>query len=112
MPDQFITKIVGVSFTPNYPTNIYLLAEELALGDVICDLVREPDNEHDSNAIRVDVHGKTLGHIPRLISMVIAPKMDSGQCWRAALHAILVSSQNFNQPGLKINVWRQENANV
>lgn len=112
MPEQFVTKVVGVSFTPNYPTNVFMLAEQLAIGDVVCDLVREPDNEHDSNSIRVDVGGKTLGHIPRLISMVLAPKIDSGQCWKAALHAIVVSSENVNQPGLKINVWRHKNGNV
>jgi hypothetical protein len=30
----------------------------------------------------------------------------------ASVHSIVVSSENVNQPGLKINVWREEDANV
>lgn len=112
MPDQFVTKIVGISFTPNYPTNVYLLAQDLALGNVLCNLIREPENQHDANSIRVDIDGATLGHIPRLISLILAPKIDAGERWNASLHSIVVSSQNVNQPGLKINVWRTEHANV
>lgn len=112
MPDQFVTKIAGISFSQDYPDNVYLLAQDLALGDVRCDLVREPDNSHDLNAIRVEVKGATLGHIPRLISMIIAPKIDRGEHWRASLHAILISNENMSQPGLKINVWKEENANI
>jgi hypothetical protein len=28
-------------------------------------LVREPKNKHDSNAVRVDIAGRTVGHIPK-----------------------------------------------
>ncbi|MFZ0451945.1 MAG: HIRAN domain-containing protein [Desulfatiglandaceae bacterium] len=42
-------------------------------------LVREPDNTHDPNAIRVEIGGKYLGYIPRNIAKDLAPKMDQGK---------------------------------
>jgi len=42
-------------------------------------MVREPDNKHDSNAIRVELGGKYLGHIPRHIAYKVAPLMDAGK---------------------------------
>lgn len=39
-------------------------------------LHREPGNPHDANAIRVDIHGKTVGYIPRGDAAAIAPIMD------------------------------------
>lgn len=112
MPEQFLTKVVGVSFSENYPNNIYALAKDVALMTAPCQLVREPDNEYDEHAIRVDVNGSTIGHIPRLIALILAPKMDKGETWVASVHSIVVSNENVNQPGLKINVWRKENADV
>lgn len=112
MPSQFVTKVVGVTFSEDYPSNIYSLAQNLAVKNESCDLVREPDNQHDANSIRVDVHGKTVGHVPRLISMVLAPKIDKGENWRASVHSIVVSNENVNQPGLKIYVWRDEDGNA
>lgn len=112
MPDQFVTKVVGVSFCDDYPNNIYAIAKDVALMTAACQLVREPNNQHDGNAIRVDVNGSTLGHLPRLISLILAPKIDRGERWIASVHSIIVSQENVNQPGLKINVWREENADV
>lgn len=111
MPDQFTTKVVGVSFSPDYPNNIYRLAESVATMTAVCSIHREPDNEHDANAIRVDVNGVTIGHIPKLIALILAPKMDAGEKWNASINAIVVSSMNVEQPGLKIDVWR-DNVNV
>lgn len=111
MPDQFVTKVVGVSFSPEYPTNIYRIAESVANITATCSLHRDPQNKHDENAIRVDVNGTTIGHIPRLISMILASKMDSGEKWNASVNSIVVSLENAEKPGLKINVWRENNAN-
>ena len=112
MPTQFVTKVVGVTFSEDYPTNIYSLAKEIAIQHPLCELVREPDNEHDANAIRIDVRGKTIGHLPRLIALVLSKKIDAGEPWSASVHSIVVSSENVDQPGLKIYVWRNENENA
>ena len=42
-------------------------------------LVREPDNPHDLNAIRVELAGLYLGYVPRHIAKDLAPQMDAGR---------------------------------
>ncbi len=42
-------------------------------------LVREPDNPHDPNAIRVELAGLYLGYVPRHIAKNLAPQMDAGR---------------------------------
>ena len=42
-------------------------------------LVREPDNPHDPNAIRVALGGSYLGYVPRDIAKDLAPQMDAGR---------------------------------
>jgi len=42
-------------------------------------LVREPDNTHDPNAIRVEIGGLYLGYVPRHIAQNLAPEMDKGK---------------------------------
>jgi hypothetical protein len=32
---------------------------------LVAELIREPDNEHDANAVRVDIHGETVGYVAR-----------------------------------------------
>lgn len=45
-------------------------------------LVREPDNRHDSRAVRVNWNGHTLGYIPReqCRNMPSARQRQAGQC--------------------------------
>jgi len=110
-PEEFVTKVVGVSFNPDYPANIWSLSTDPFLMNTLCNLVREPQNEHDPNSIRVDIGGKPVGHIPRLIAIIIAPRMDKGETWLAQIAGINVSPENTNQPGVKLKIWRLVNAN-
>ena len=41
-------------------------------------LVREPDNVHDANAIRVEWQGEKLGYLPRRENRAVAAAMDAG----------------------------------
>jgi HIRAN domain len=41
-------------------------------------LVREPENPHDMNAVRVDWKGHPLGYIPRTENAAVARQMDRG----------------------------------
>jgi HIRAN domain-containing protein len=41
-------------------------------------LVREPDNRHDMNAIRVEWKGHKLGYVPKRENQIIAAEMDRG----------------------------------
>lgn len=106
-PDIFTTKVVGVSFCDNYPQSIFKIAGKFALGPTAISLVRDKSNLYDSNAIKVVFDDEMIGHIPMLISKVIAPEIDSGMAWNAEVDSVVVSPENPNQPGLKIKVWRK-----
>jgi hypothetical protein len=39
-------------------------------------LVREPDNPHDANAVRVEIAGAKVGYLPRALAEAWSPRMD------------------------------------
>ena len=47
----------------------------LNIGDTL-ELVREPANPHDTNAIRIDYNGRKLGYIPRSQNQATARMLD------------------------------------
>jgi hypothetical protein len=49
----------------------------IKVGDPLI-LVREPDNPHDANAIRVEWQGQKLGYVPRRDNAALARQMDRG----------------------------------
>lgn len=50
---------------------------QLQVGDRL-ELVREPANPHDPNAVRVDWRGHKLGYLPRRENALVAEQMDRG----------------------------------
>ena len=54
----------------------------LRVGDPL-DLVREADNPHDANAVRVEWHGHRLGYVPRRENAALAWGLDRGTPLRA-----------------------------
>lgn len=42
-------------------------------------LVREPDNPHDSRAVRVEWRGRKLGYVPRAHNAALAWALDTGE---------------------------------
>ena len=54
----------------------------LAAGEPL-ELVREPDNPHDANAVRVEWRGRKLGYVPRSENGALAWAMDRGEVLRA-----------------------------
>jgi hypothetical protein len=55
---------------------------QLQQGDAL-ELVREADNPHDPNAVRVQWSGRKLGYVPRRDNAAIAWGMDRGASLRA-----------------------------
>ena len=53
------------------------LWHEMREGDRLI-LVREAENEHDANAIRVEWRGQKLGYLPRGENRAVAAAMDNG----------------------------------
>ncbi len=52
-------------------------------------LVREPDNEHDEDAIAVHLDGQRVGYIPRQHNTVLARLLDAGKCMRARVVSVV-----------------------
>ena len=53
------------------------LWDKLKVGDALV-LVREPDNPHDTNAVRVHWNGHMLGYVPRAENTAVARQLDRG----------------------------------
>ena len=54
------------------------LWHEMREGDRLV-LVREADNPHDANAVRVEWRGQKLGYLPRAENRAVAAAMDRGE---------------------------------
>ncbi|MBD5633594.1 MAG: DEAD/DEAH box helicase, partial [Candidatus Eremiobacteraeota bacterium] len=97
--DDFYTKIVGVSFEGRQD-----LLAGLAPGDPL-DLVREPDNPHDRNAVAVRYGRLQLGYLRREIALRLAPNVDSGDRYSAAVGSITGGGERH--VGVNIRVRRE-----
>jgi hypothetical protein len=74
-----------------------LVWPELRLGDRL-ELVREPDNPHDRNAVRVEWRGRKLGYVPRAENEALAWAMDRGETVTARISRL----QEHRNPRLRI----------
>lgn len=63
------------------------LWQELRIGDAL-ELVREPDNVHDPNAVLVIWRGRRLGYVPRRENAALAWGLDRGAPLRARISAL------------------------
>ena len=60
---------------------------ELRVGDPL-ELVREADNPHDANAVRVQWRGRKLGYVPRRQNAAVAWGLDRGAPLRARISRV------------------------
>jgi hypothetical protein len=74
-----------------------VLWDEMRVGDALA-LVREPDNPHDPNAVRVEWRGHKLGYVPRRENADLARQMDHG----AAVEARIVQLKPHRNPWQRI----------
>ena len=47
------------------------------------ELRRDPENEHDPNAVAVEARGAQVGWVPRELAAELAPELDEGRPWSA-----------------------------
>lgn len=70
-----------VQSSPLAGSQYYAVTElwsQMRTGDRLA-LVREPDNPHDANAVRVEWNGRKLGYVPRAENRAVARALDDGQ---------------------------------
>ena len=70
-----VVSVAGVRHRPEAPADP---GQALALR-------RDPGNEHDANAIEVLAGGEVVGFVPRELAAELAPELDAGRPWSAAV---------------------------
>jgi len=71
--------------------------DEMKVGDALR-LAREPDNPHDSNAVRVSWRGQQLGYLPRAENGAVAAEMDRG----GSIEARIAKLRNHRNPWQRV----------
>jgi hypothetical protein len=74
--------LAGVTYGP-CQENIKNYACPMELGIDEYDLVREPENPADPNAVRVEICGFKFGYVPRHLAQKISPLLKSGHHFSA-----------------------------
>ena len=72
-------------------------------GDAL-ELVREADNPHDANAVRVDWQGHKLGYVPRRENAAIAWGLDRGAPLRARVSRLAQHPNPARRIGFEIYI--------
>ena len=67
------------------------------------EVVREPDNPHDRNAIKIVRENRFLGYVPRWVATWLAPLMDAGKRYEAVFVS-LNRSPNHELVGLTVRI--------
>lgn len=67
-------------------------------------IVREPENKHDKNALRVEIEGIHVGYIAKEVAAKISPVMDKAGL-RSFKVAGLIRGGNFSAPTLGVHIW-------
>lgn len=79
------------------------LWEEIKVGDALM-LVREPDNPHDTNAVRIDWNGRKLGYVPRRENAHLARQMDRGAAVEGRITELHKGRNGRNRVSYEISV--------
>ena len=79
------------------------LWHEMKPGDALA-LVREPDNPHDANAVRLEWQGRKLGYVPRRDNAALARQMDRGAAAQARITALTARRNGRNLVSYEIYV--------
>ena len=80
------------------------LSQRIKTGDRL-ELVREPENRHDRNAIRVLWQGEPLGYLPKKENRSVAKAMDDGEPVYGTVEKITTDSDPWKR--LRISVFIQ-----
>lgn len=110
VPDGMeVIRVVGLTFIPGYPANILQLQSLVgsSSSDTFVNLVRNPGNKYDKNAIEVHHQGAMLGHLPKEVAARVAPLIDQGYRYVSTIWQVRVSMDNPNNPGLDILIEKK-----
>lgn len=80
---------------------------QLAPGDAL-QLVREPHNHYDADAVRIDWHDHKLGYVPRENNADIARRLDAGEALVATIGAVAAEADAWDAVEFEITAARTE----
>lgn len=99
-------KVVGMSFLPQYPDNLYDLFD-YGMGQRTATIKRNPQNQYDENACEVWIDHFFVGHLPRDLAAEVAPKLDAGENYTMEV-SLLVTPGKESNPGLAFQLLFDE----
>lgn len=67
-------------------------------------LVREPYNEHDSNAVRVEIEGLHIGYIAKEFARILSQIMDTTKILSYNIAGV-IRGGSFTAPTLGVHIW-------
>jgi hypothetical protein len=82
----------------------YLSSGQGTVVPVMVDLVREPTNAHDPNAIRVEVARALVGYIGSDLAAVLAAKLDAASCARSEVPGVVCGGSSADRE-LSVYLW-------
>lgn len=71
---------------------------------VMATLVREPDNPHDFDAVRIEIAGELVGYLAREVARDVSWLMDGLRCKRWEV-AALVRGGYLDRSGIGVMLW-------
>jgi hypothetical protein len=81
------------------------LWQQIRVGDAL-DLVREPDNPHDRNAVRVEWRGRKLGYLPQAENRAVSAELDLGTRLAARVSHLREERNPWRRIGIDIYaIW-------
>lgn len=101
----FLCAVAGESYRNKDGTSRQDILSSVRKGQEM-DLVREPDNQHDANAIRVcTMDGRQVGYIARDIAERLAKQIDSGDTIKAFVERVTGGSKSAPSRGCVLRLF-------
>jgi hypothetical protein len=113
---KFFSKIAGVSKENDDGTSRQAAIKKFCKPGTTLQLIREPKNKYDKNAIGVWVHGKTFlfgeheyqtGYISAEVAVELAPLIDSGKVVTAQVGSVSGGTADHPTYGLNIEIQQE-----
>ena len=93
------TKLAGVTFAKDAQEILPRLKEGYEL-----ELIREPENQYDKNAIRVEYDGERLGFLPAHVARELAYRIDEGENFICKVAQITGSNEDGKNYGCNVEL--------
>lgn len=100
-PREWKCRLAGVTFNERQQT-----IKKFAFPKARYELVRQPENKYDPDAVMVTAAGHDIGYIPKYLSAELAPMIDAGQKLNVQFRRLLINEKKPELPaGIIVRVF-------